>query len=91
MFIALIQNKQNKRVFNEIKILLMFLKCTSLSPEEFAIDDSRAPLRVREVCDEQPHREKRSPLFFGHGKYGNFHSHQCGFLSWIMYQRPVFP
>ena len=44
-------------------------------------DDPRAPLGVREVRDEQPHREKRSnPLPFDHGKYGNCHCHQCGFL-----------
>mgnify|MGYP001109657060 CR=1 FL=1 len=49
------------------------------SEQEF--DDPRAPLGDREVRDEQPHREKRSsPLFFDHGKYGNCHCHQCGFL-----------
>ena len=45
-------------------------------------DDPRTPLGVvREVRNEQPHREKRSsPLPFDHNKYGNCHCHQCGFL-----------
>jgi hypothetical protein len=46
-----------------------------------AYDDPRDPLGGREERDEQPHRKKRSsPLFFDHGKYGNCHCYQCGFL-----------
>ena len=45
------------------------------------LDDPRAPLGVRGVHDEQPHRKMRSNLrLFDHGKYGNCHCRQSGFL-----------